>query len=159
MSLQGSKYRWIRIMEWLRWSFVAVGFYIAYQNLNANSIFWLCCMVMLPLTGFTALESLFLTQASAEYKNRETGSAYQIQSAFNNLATALTAVIATVFSLGNTAQLTVCLVAMLFFSLSSINHLIEFIKEKETKHHLVRFLSTLILLGFSIPIIATAWPQ
>ena len=159
MSLHTPKYRWIRIMEWLRWSFVTVGFYIAYQNLGTNSIFWLCCMVMLPLTGFTALESLFLAQASAVYKNRETGSAYQIQSAFNNLATALTAVIVMVFSLGSTAQLTVCLVAMLFFSLSSINHLIEFIKENKAKHHLARFLSTLILVGFSIPIIATAWPQ
>jgi hypothetical protein len=149
----------VKSFEYVRWLCVALGFYLAYQHLSVHSLYWLCLLVVLPLTGFTALESLFFAKAAALSKQREVGSAYQIQSALNNLATASVTVVVLVFSLGTGAQLAVSLVGIVFFFFSSIKHALEYFLEGKGKIHLLRFLCSLALVGFTVPIWMRSWPH
>ena len=110
----------IRLFEVLRYLFAAVAFYLAYlpTTTPSDALRYLVVFLVIPMAGLTALESLCCSNATAGAKNREVGSAYQIQSGLNNLSTAVTALFVLYFNLGTQAQLTVLMV-MLFFLLFS----------------------------------------
>ncbi len=145
-----------RFIEYLRITLVTLAFFMAYTVPVANALFWLVALMVLPLTGLTAIESLFFSKQAASDKQWQQGSPYQIQSALNNLATALTAIVVLAFKLGQQAQLTICLVALFFFALSSLNHLRDYIIGKSLSIHLQRFIMTVILWAASAPILYKA---
>ena len=64
-----------------------------------------------------------------------------------------------VFSLGVGAQLAVSLVGVLFFFFSSIKHALEYFREEKGKIHLLRFLSSLMLVVFTAPVWVHSWPH
>lgn len=81
----------IQVLEWVRVCVPGAGFYWAYSAHSAEeALLRVLLGVIIPLTGFVAMESLFFAEASASYKKRPVHSAYQIQSGMNNAAIALT---------------------------------------------------------------------
>lgn len=145
-----------RFIEYLRITLVALGFFMAYTVPVPNALFWLVALMVLPLTGLTAIESLFFSKQAASDKQWQSGSPYQIQSALNNLATALAAIAVLVLKFDQQAQLTICFVALFFFALSSLNHLRDYITGKSLSVHLHRFIMTVILWAASAPILYKA---
>ncbi len=139
-----------KLLEALRILLVAIGFFMAYWIPN-HAVFWLLALVFLPLTGLTAIESLFFSKKAALAKGWKEGSPYQTQSALNNLATALAAVIALLFHFNPQAQAAICLVALLFFGLSSLNHLRAYFIDKSAPIHAQRFIFTIFLWVFTLP--------
>lgn len=145
-----------KLLEWTRIVLVSLGFLLAYWRPPSEGAFWLTALMVIPLTGLTAIESLFFTNKAAKAKQWTEGSPYQIQSAMNNLATALTAMVILVLRFNQAAQVTVCLVALFFFALSSLNHLRAYFINKSVGIHLQRFIFTIGLWAFSLPILYKA---
>lgn len=137
-----------------------LGFFLAYhyyaKNLPQISLYALIIFVVVPLTGLTGLESIFFGKASAEAKGCIPGGSYQIQSGLNNLAIAITALIVWFSRWPIKAELAVLFVTLIFFSLSAINHAVEFfIHENRKIIHLLRLILTLLLVVASLPIVAS----
>lgn len=144
----------IKLFEILRISCIALGFFLAYQTQStSNALFWLTCLMVIPISGFTALESLLFGRLAAEAKQRVALSDYQVQSAFNNLATALAACLVLLFHFNLQAQATIIISCLLFFTLSSLKHAAEYFIDNKGLIHLQRFLLTTMILGFSIPLL------
>ena len=115
---------------------------------------YLILWIVIPLAGITGIESVFFPTASAISKDREVGSAYQTQSGMNNLAIAITGGIVWFWQWGTSASMAVLFVLYIFFILSSINHLFEFItKRQKNLIHLARPLLTILLIVASVPIL------
>jgi hypothetical protein len=147
-----------KILEIVQSSLAGFGFYFAYvhyaQNEYVVALHILIIFVVIPLAGFTGLGSVLFSDAAAKAKGREVGSAYQIQSGMNNLAVAITAIIILYFKWGVYAELSVLFVSLIFFSLSAINHAVEFFKQGNKKIiHLMRPIFSLLLVLASLPII------
>ena len=138
------------LLEWVRVTLAAIGFGFAFAR-PSSAPFYLLLWVIIPLTGLTALESLLFARDAAKQKARET-SPYQIQSAMNNLATALVGLGVIVFQVNVAAQMAIIFVGLVFFALSSLQHFMEFLIQG-TKIHLWRFMLTLILWGGSLPLL------
>lgn len=138
------------LFEILRIVLVILGYNLAYSTSDYGlALSYLVGLVVIPLTGLTALESLFFTKAAAIAKSRDV-SPYQIQSACNNLAVALTAAITLLFDWQNSAKIAVITVAIIFFLLSGIQHLREAIQLTRQKHlgskmHWQRFALSILL--------------
>ncbi len=144
-----------QLLEWLRYLCAALGFYFAYQpNMNAIAgMHSLLLWVVIPLAGLTGVESLLFSEKAAHAKQREIGSAYQIQSAMNNLAIAITSVIIWRWQWGFYAELAMLFTLFIFFILSSIQHAYEFLfTPKKQLIHLLRPILTIILITATIPI-------
>ena len=98
----------VKTFEYLRYIFVTIGLYMAYASIgNAESFTYLLLLVIVPLSGLTGLESILFSQATAKAKDREQGSAYQIQSGLNNLSIAITAIMVWWQSWGIRANMTI----------------------------------------------------
>ncbi len=151
-----NKQKMVAVLEYVRIICVIFGFFMAYQPATLHPLRWLVGLVYLPLTGLTALESLFFSTASALSKRREVNSAYQIQSAFNNLAIALVCIMVLCLHLNLQAQATICLVALLFFVLSSLYHGYEYFFKHKPMIHLQRLLLTILLCLASLPLLLPA---
>ena len=156
MSLLSSGSWVLRVFEVGRIVLVVLGFLMAAWDVEAG-LTWLVALVVVPLTGLTALETFVAGAASAVSKARIIGSAYQIQSAMNNLAIALTAVVVLVWHWGETAQVTISLVALIFFALSSMNHAWDYFVLKRPMIHLQRVVLTVLLWVGFIPWILPAF--
>ena len=142
----------IKIFESIRVILAFLGFYFAYSSAPTAALFWLVALMVIPLSGLTAIESLLFGKRSAASKQRETNSDYQTQSALNNLATAVTAVIILIMHWGRQAQLTIVLCALLFFFFSSLKHAVEYFRDKKNLIHLQRFVLSMALVLASAPI-------
>ena len=116
-------------------------------------LFWIVSLVVIPLSGLTGLESLLFGQLAAQAKQRKSGSHYQTQSAFNNLATAMAAAIVLLCHLGIKAQVTIIMSALLFFLLSGLKHGHEYWVDKKGRIHLQRTLFSLLLVLACAPLI------
>ena len=145
-----------KILEVMRIILSIIGFWVAYSKPGNQGLIWLLGLVIIPLTGLTGIESLLFSKSAALIKGRTVGSAYQIQSAFNNLATAITAIIVLVFKFDIQAQITICLVALIFFTFSSLNHAREYFFEEKPAINLQRVIVTLLLLAGSLPLLIKA---
>lgn len=150
--------RIIRIFEIIRMLSAGLGFYLAYNNYfhqnYGTALFYLILLVVLPLTGLTGIESIFFADITAKQKGWSTGSPYQIQSGINNIATALTAMIVLYFKWNIYAELTILFVTLFFLSLSSLNHMVAFFKQKDKKFiHILRLIFSILMVSASIPII------
>jgi hypothetical protein len=154
-----AKFFMVKLLEIMRNSFAIFGFYLAYvyyaEAQYNSALLMLIVFVVIPLTGLTAIESIFFSNMAAKAKGREIGSPYQIQSGLNNLAVAITALIVWLFNWGVYANLTVLFVALIFFALSSINHAVEFFRQGNKKIvHLMRPILSLLLVLAALPIIS-----
>jgi hypothetical protein len=145
-----------KLLEWLRITLVILAFFMIHLKPPSQGLFWLVALMVLPLTGLTAVESLFFAKEAALAKKWDKGSPYQIQSGLNNLAVALTAIIVLAFNLNQQAQVTICLVALIFFALSSLNHIRAYFIDKSVGIHLQRFILTIFLWVSSAPILYSA---
>jgi len=144
----------IKLFEFARYLFAGIGFYLAYLPNSSiySSTNLLIIWVVIPIAGMTAIESLFFSKETALAKGREAGSAYQIQSGFNNLSVAIAGGVVYLLHWGAYANLAVLMVLLIFLFLSALNHTYEyFISKNLRKIHIIRLLLTLILIGASIP--------
>jgi hypothetical protein len=108
--------------------------------------------IVILMCGTVAFEGLFLGKVASEKIGYTPNRAYQIQSALNHLATAITAILVLIFNWGRFADATIVTVMLVVFTLSGSNHLFNAIKEKNFKPvNLMRPALSLILLIFLIP--------
>lgn len=142
----------VRCIEFLRIAFISLGFFMIYQVPSEQRLFWFIALVVIPLTGSTAFESLLLSTESAKFKSRESGCAYQIQSGLHNLSIALVGIASLAMHFNKQALLTIALISMIFFFFSSLFHLYEFLILKKPSIHLWRFILTICLLLACLPI-------
>lgn len=148
----------IKLFEFFRIGCAGIGFYLAYVHYfakdYATALYTLIVFVVIPLTGLTGLESILFSDKAAEIKGWHVGSPYQIQSGINNIAVATTAIIILYFKWNIYAELTALFVTLIFFLLSSINHVVSFCQQKNKRIiHLLRPIFSLLLVLAALPII------
>jgi hypothetical protein len=147
---------WIKSVEALRIILVFAGFYCAYSaQTSALAIDALILWVVLPLTGLTAMESFLFAKESAAAKGRSHDRSYQMQSATNHLATALTAIVVSIYSFGISAKIAVILVALFLFLGSGILHVFEYFFYQRPVIHLQIILVSVLLWVATLSLI---WP-
>jgi hypothetical protein len=148
----------VKGFEILRIVLSALGFYLAYsETSHTQALFWIIALVIIPLSGLTGLESLLFSSAAAKQKGREV-SPYQIQSAMNNLAVAITAIIILILNWGAQAKITIIAVSLVFFLLSAVQHAREAIQLKQQqsekqKIHWQRVILSIILCAAIAPLL------
>ena len=145
-----------KLLEITRIILGLTGFMIAYKVSSKEALSWLLALLIIPTMGLTGLESLLFSKTAALMKGRESGSRYQIQSGFNNLAIAITGILVLLVRFGVQAQVTIILVALIFLALSSLNHAWEYFVEKKSLIHFQRLVFTTILWGATLPLIVAA---
>lgn len=141
-------------MEWIRPASIGIVYFLAdYLGTDAISKFHILGpIIVIIMSGTVAFESLFLGEIASEKIGYKPNRAYQIQSALNNLATALTALLIFVLNWGRYADATIVTAMLLFFILSATNHTVTAIKEHNMKPvNLMRPVMTLILMGLLLP--------
>lgn len=138
------------IFEIARWGGVAMGFFFAFYwgNNPAEQFTILTVFVVSFVAGLTAIESLLFSKEASESTGYEGGRAYQRQSAVNNLALAIVALLSFYLSWGVFASAAVMSVLLVFLSLSAVNHLYSAVKEnnKVAKSYLRPILTVLLIL-------------
>ncbi len=140
----------IWFIELARVILAAIGFGFAFTY-PEYAPFYLLLWVVVPLTGLTGFESLAFSKQAAEIKARQSNP-YQIQSAMNNLATAIVGLGVIIFQANTSAQIAIIFVALVFFALSSLQHFKEYLFQG-ARIHLWRFILTLVLWGCSLPLL------
>ena len=84
---------------------------------------------------------------------------FQIQSRLYFFAITVTALVVLLCKMNLQAQLTICLVSFTFFLMSSVNHLFSYLKENVSKIHLERFILSVLLWVFFIPLVMRSYPH
>ncbi|MCB2186754.1 MAG: hypothetical protein KQJ78_10070 [Deltaproteobacteria bacterium] len=152
-----------KFLEAVRWVAPGVGLYLAlWLGQDAMEQFsWLCGFTVAPIAGLTALESLFWGQrAAGESGYGAGGRGYQRQSAFNNLAMALTCLPVYLLHWGVYAQAALTTVFLTFFGLSALNHLYSAVRERNfTFRNLARPVLSAALLALVLPFLWAALVQ
>ncbi len=140
----------IRTIEYLRIIWIATGFWLAYANPLIASYYLLVGMV-LPMTGLTAIQGLFFSQASEDYMQRPTNHYSHLQSSMIFLGLCITAIGALIIHASTLVQYVLVLQTLLCFLLSGLVHLYQFIKEdKAQRVHLWRFVWVIMLCIVSL---------
>jgi uncharacterized membrane protein YcaP (DUF421 family) len=139
-----------QILEILRWLSVPAGIFLAYY-LGKNPIQQfsiLSLIVIVFIAGLTGIESLFFGKAASEDSGYMSHGAYQRQSGMNNLALAITIVLANLFGWGLYADISLMAVLLIFLTLSAINHAFSVLKEdnRSMKNMLRPFLVAILLI-------------
>ncbi len=147
----------IKILEFLRIAGVIAGYIIAYIAIDTpeETLHTLTLWIIVSIAGLSGIEGLFFSKKAAAEKGFETGSNYQIQSAFAFLSMAAIAILVYIMNWGVHADLTISFVFLLFLFLSSINHAWQAIEHKNYKwNNLIRPFQTILLIAIYIyPII------
>jgi|GEM_PF-5174696 len=148
-----------KFLECLRIILCMFGYFMAYYVSAAASLLWITGFVVVPLTFLSGLEGMFFSSTSMVGKDwGETKNRFAIQGRLNFFAISITAILVLIFKMNLQAQLTICLVAYIFFGLSSINHLISYIKDKASGIQLERFMLTVALWAGFIPLLLRVKP-
>jgi Family of unknown function (DUF6790) len=148
-----------RLLEYLRVAGVVAGIYfaIAYQADPGRAFSLLSVCVVGSIAGLTGIESLFFGRSAARASGYSDAGAYQRQSGLNNLALAAIALLAHALGWGTRAEAALCLVLLLFLTLSSVNHLYSALREgNRSVRSFSRPLATLALLGAVLPFLVRA---
>lgn len=142
------------MMEWVRPAGIVLVYFLA-DSLGTDAIskfHILGPLVVIVMSGTVAFEGLVLGEAASEKIGYKANRAYQIQSALQNLATAVTALLVFILNWGRYADATIVSAMLLFFILSAANHLSTAIREHNMKPvNLMRPIMTLVLLAFLLP--------
>jgi len=145
----------LNLLEITRWVCVFVGFQWALNMTGTpiNKFSVLCLWVVVPLTGFTGMESVFFGRVASKQTGYGEGGAYQRQSGLNNIAIAVTTILIYVLEWGIYAKIAVMTVTLVFLTLSAINHIISGVFEGNTKlkNVLVRPVGIILLLSLTLP--------
>lgn len=146
-------------LEILRWLSVPVGIFFAYylRNNPVQQFSILSLIVIVFMAGLTGIESLFFARASSENTGYMSGRAYQRQSGMNNLALAITVVLAHLLGWGVYADLSLMSVLLIFLTLSGINHAYSALKEgNRNMKNMARPMLTALLLIVIVPFMSRA---
>jgi hypothetical protein len=149
-------------MELIRPAGIVLTYFIA-DSMSKDSISFFHILgpwVVIIMSGTVAFEGLFLGEVASEKIGYKPNRAYQIQSALNNAATAVTALLVFILDWGRYADATIVVVMLIFFVFSAINHVISAFREKNMKSiNLMRPIMILLLAGFLIPPMLKALSQ
>jgi len=85
--------------------------------------------VLGSIAGLTGVESLVFGKEAARASGYSDAGPYQRQSGFNNLSLGVVALVTYTLNWGTMADAALCLVLLLFLSLSSMNHLYSALRE------------------------------
>ncbi|MFA6075444.1 MAG: DUF6790 family protein [Negativicutes bacterium] len=113
------------ILEITRWVLIVAAFQLAYFfGHDAISRFEILTpLVIISLSGLTGIESVFFGETANKVSGYGNGNRrYQIQSGLNNLAVALTTVIAWACHWGINAYFALMTAVLIFYGMSGINH-------------------------------------
>ena len=142
------------LMEWIRPAGIVLVYFLAnYWGTDAVSRFHLLGpLVVVLMSGTVAFEALVLGEVASEKIGYVPNRRYQVQSALNNLATALTALLVFILNWGRYADATIVTVMLIFFSLSAANHAVTAIRDHNWKPvNLMRPAMALLLIGIMLP--------
>lgn len=147
----------IKIFEITRIVSASVGCFITYYLYDTPEgiLHLLAPWMIVTLAGLSGIEGLFFGKKAAEAAGYETGSKYQIQTAFFFIALSAVALFVYFANWGVQAELTLLFVFLLSMLLSSINHAYQAIVNKDYKwKNLIRpFLTIFLIAIFIYPII------
>jgi len=138
------------ILELTRWVLIVAAFQLTYifgqDAVDRFAI--LTPLVIIPLSGLTGVESLFFGEAANKASGYGNGSRrYQIQSGLNNLAIALTTLIAWGCHWGLSAYFALMTAVLMFYGMSGINHAASAISDGNRKwKNIARPFMTLLLI-------------
>jgi hypothetical protein len=150
------------MMEWIRPGGIALTYFFAqYFGTDAISRFHILGpAVVILMSATVSFESLILSEAGSEKIGYKPNRGYQVQSALNNLATAVAALLVLLLGWGLYADATIVTVMLLFFSFSAVNHAATAIREHNMKLvNLMRPIMALLLLGVLLPPMISALTQ
>ena len=85
-------------------------------------------LIVISLAGITAVESLAIGEITARSKNWPAHNPYQIQSAFNNLASTFTIILLLLMKANDESLAAVVVVVLSFILMNGCNHLYQVIK-------------------------------
>lgn len=148
-----------KLLEYFRFTGVAILFYLAYFyiNDNVNRFHVLAFGTVFLMSGTTAFEGLFLGKESAEKIGYKPDRQYQIQSALANLAIAVTSMIVFFAEWGKFADGAIVTAMLLFFLFSGINHALSSIVHKNYKPvNILRLIFSIILAAALMPSMISA---
>lgn len=148
-----------RLLEYFRMTGVFIGFWLAFSNLSnpIQAFHWLSVCIVVSIAGVTAVESLLFGKQAAKASGYSDPGPYQRQSGLNNLAVATVSLIVFVLNWGTRAETAICLVLLVFLTLSSVNHAYSGLRDgNRSWRGLTRPLGTLILLIAVIPFMIRA---
>ena len=141
-----------------RWICVVLGFQFAFSQGTTpqDQLHILTPWIVVSLAGLTGIESVFFGQAASQLTGYAP-SAYQRQSGINNLAVAITALLAFFLQWGTYAEITVMTTLLIFLFLSASNHAWSAWKEgNHTIKNLLRPVLTVLLIAFVLPVMIGA---
>jgi hypothetical protein len=150
------------MLEWIRPGGIALTYFFAqYFGTDAISRFHILGpTVVILMSATVSFESLILGEAGSEKIGYKPNRGYQVQSALNNLATAVAALLVLLLGWGLYADATIVTVMLLFFSFSAVNHAATAIREHNMKLvNLMRPIMALLLLGVLLPPMISALTQ
>lgn len=148
-----------KILEGFRIILSGAGFFMAYYQQPELCLFWMTALVVIPLTFLSGIEGVFFMNSSLVGKDwNKQPDRFHIQGRIHFFAITITALLVLLCKMNLQAQLTVCIVAFLFFFMSSINHLLSYINDKASKIHLERFILSVLLWVFFVPLVIRSYP-
>ena len=149
-----------QVLEIARFAGVFAGFWLAFKNVSDPTLafHYLAVWVVASIAGVAAAESLcFPKQAAAASGYADPGH-YQRQSGINNLAVTIVSLVAFFLHWGTEAEAAICLVLLIFLSLSALNHAHSWWREgNRSWRGITRPLGTLILLAAVLPFMFRAF--
>lgn len=147
------------LLEIARWVGAGIGLFLAYyrQGDPTDQLDVLCIWMVVSIAGLTGIESVFFGKHAREQSGYGGGAGYQRQSGFNNLALALTTILAYLWGWPLEAKAALLTVLLVFLTLSGANHAYSAMKEGNLKpKNVARPVMTAILLAMTIPFLVTA---
>ena len=112
------------VLETARFGGVFAGFWFAFSHVADPQLAFrgLSVCVVVSIAGMAGIESLFFRKRAAAVSGYADPGPYQRQSGFNNLAVATVGLVVFLLDWGTRAEAAICLVLLVFLTLSSINH-------------------------------------
>ena len=149
-----------QVLETARFAGVFAGFWLAFKNVSDPTLafHFLAVWVVASIAGVAAIEGLFFFKQAAAASGYADPGPYQRQSGLNNLAVAIMSLVVFFLHWGTEAEAAICLVLLIFLSLSAINHAHSWWREgNRSWRGITRPLGTLILLAAVLPFMFRAF--
>ena len=142
------------LLEIARFAGAFTGFWLAFNNASDPKLafHYLSVWIVASIAGIAAVESLFFPKQAAAASGYADPGPYQRQSGLNNLAVAIMSMVVYCLHWGTEAEAAICLVLLIFLSLSALNHGYSWWRDgNRSWRGFTRPLGTLILLAAVLP--------
>ena len=142
------------LLEIARFAGTFTGFWLAFKNASDPKLafHYLSVWIVVSIAGIAAAESLFFPKQAAAASGYADPGHYQRQSGLNNLAVAIMSLVVYYLHWGTEAEAAICLVLLIFLSLSALNHGHSlWCDGNRSWRGITRPLGTLILVVAAIP--------